>query len=209
MVNHYIKTGEETELSREDFRICPKCGRHYPKGIDVCLFCVEKSYIIKRAFNLAKPYLGGLAISGILLSISTALGAMIPVFNAKLIDGYLSNSALTVNEKIRGVVILVLLMAFTQIAGRFFAVVSQRRTNRISSKFSNDMRLLVYDKVQRLSLSSMSKKTSGDLMKRVTRDTEVVRRFVTEHGMYAIEKLIMFTVILIVLISISPLTDVA
>lgn len=205
VVNHYLKTGEETELSREDFRICSKCGRHYPKGIDVCLFCVEKSYIIKRAFNLAKPYLGGLAISGILLSISTALGAMIPVFNAKLIDGYLSNSALTVNEKIRGVVILVLLMAFTQIAGRFFAVVSQRRTNRISSKFSNDMRLLVYDKVQRLSLSSMSKKTSGDLMKRVTRDTEVVRRFVTEHGMYAIEKLIMFTVILIVLISISPL----
>ncbi|MBO5858892.1 MAG: ABC transporter ATP-binding protein [Clostridia bacterium] len=205
VVNHYIKTGEETELSREGFRVCPKCGKHYPKGIDVCLFCVEKSYIFKRAFKMSKPYLGGLAISGILLSISTTLGALLPVLNAELIDGYLTNTALSVSEKVRGVVIIVLLMAFTQIAGRFFAVISQRRTNKISSKFSNDMRLLVYDKVQRLSLSSMHKKTSGDLMKRVTRDTEVVRRFVTEHGMYAIEKLIMFIVILVILINISPI----
>ena len=205
VVNHYIKTGEETELSREDFRVCPKCGKHYPKGIDVCLFCVEKSYIFRRAFNMAKPYLGGLAVSGLLLSAATTLGAMIPVLNAKLVDDYLSNPALTADEKIKGVVIIVLLMAFTQIAGSLFSVISRRKTNKISSRFSNDMRLLVYDKVQRLSLSSMSKKTSGDLMKRVTRDTEVVRRFITEHGMYAIDKLIMFTVILIILISISPL----
>lgn len=205
VVNHYIKTGEETELSREDFRVCPKCGKHYPKGIDVCLFCVEKSYIIRRAYSLAKPYLGGLAVSGILLSVCTALGAMLPVLNAELLDGYLTNSALSMNEKTKGIVILVLLMAFTQILSRVFYIVSQRRTNRISSRFSNDMRLMVYDKVQRLSLSSMSKKTSGDLMKRITKDTEVVRRFLTEHGMYAIEKLIMFIVILVVLISISPL----
>ena len=205
VVNHYIKTGEETELSREDFRVCPKCGKHYPKGIDVCLFCVEKSYIFRRAFNMAKPYLGGLAVSGLLLSAATTLGAMIPVLNAKLVDDYLSNPALTADEKIRGIVIVVLLMAFTQIAGSLFSVISRRKTNKISSRFSNDMRLLVYDKVQRLSLSSMSKKTSGDLMKRVTRDTEVVRRFITEHGMYAIDKLIMFTVILIILISISPI----
>ena len=205
VVNHYIKTGEETELSREDFRVCPKCGKHYPKGIDVCLFCVEKSYIFRRAFNMAKPYLGGLAVSGLLLSAATTLGAMIPVLNAKLVDDYLSNPALTADEKIKGIVIVVLLMAFTQIAGSLFSVISRRKTNKISSRFSNDMRLLVYDKVQRLSLSSMSKKTSGDLMKRVTRDTEVVRRFITEHGMYAIDKLIMFTVILIILISISPI----
>ncbi len=205
VVNHYIKTGEETELSREDFRVCPKCGKHYPKGIDVCLFCVEKSYIFKRAFVLAKPYLGGLVLSGILLSVSTTLGAMIPVLNGWLLDGYLANTALTTQEKIRGVVLVALLLGFTQIASRFFSIVSQRRTNKISSRFSNDMRLLVYDKVQRLSLSSMSKKTSGDLMKRVTRDTEVVRHFVTQHGMYAIEKLIMFIVILIILIDISPL----
>ncbi len=205
VVNHYLKTGEETELSREDFRICPKCGKHYPKGIDVCLFCVEKSYIFRRAFNMAKPYLGGLAVSGFLLSAATTFGALIPVLNAKLVDDYLANPALTVNEKIKGIIIIVLLMVFTQIAGSLFSVISRRKTNKISSRFSNDMRLLVYDKVQRLSLSSMSKKTSGDLMKRVTRDTEVVRRFITEHGMYAIDKLIMFTVILIILISISPL----
>lgn len=205
VVNHYIKTGEETELSREDFRVCPKCGKHYPKGIDVCLFCVEKSYIFKRAFALAKPFLPGLAVSGLMLSISTALGAMLPVLNARLLDNYLTNPLLSLSEKTKGIILLVLLMALTQITGRVFSILSLRRTNRISSRFSNDMRLLVYDKVQRLSLSSMSKKTSGDLMKRVTRDTEVVRRFVTEHGMYAIEKLIMFVVILIILLSISPL----
>ena len=40
-VNHYIKTGEEPQLSVDNADRCPVCGRRYPKGTDVCMFCHE------------------------------------------------------------------------------------------------------------------------------------------------------------------------
>ena len=40
-VNHYIKTGEEPQLSTDNADRCPVCGRRYPKGTDVCMFCHE------------------------------------------------------------------------------------------------------------------------------------------------------------------------
>lgn len=205
VVNHYIKTGEETEISREDFRVCPKCGRHFIKGMDVCLFCVEKSYLFRRTVGMLKAYLPSLVLAGILLTLATASSALLPVLNAKLVDDYFNNPAVTGDAAVKGVLTIVILIGITQVLGQILKILSQRRTNKVSSAMSNELRIMMYDKVQRLSLSSMSKKTAGDLMKRVTRDTEVVKRFVTEQGMYAVEQLIMFTAILIILISISPL----
>lgn len=205
VVNHYIKTGEENEISREDFRVCPKCGRHFIKGMDVCLFCVEKSYLLKRTVGMLKNYIPSLIAAGLLLTLATASTALLPILNAWLLDGYFNNPSVSGDEAVKGVITVVALIGITQIIGYVFRIFSQRRTNVISCKMSNELRVMMYDKVQRLSLSSMSKKTAGDLMKRVTRDTETVKRFVTEQGMYAVEQLIMFTAILIILISISPM----
>ncbi len=205
VVNHYLKTGEETEISREGFRVCPKCGRHFIKGMDVCLFCVEKKYLFTRTVGMLKKYFPSLLFASLLLTAATAMTALLPILNGVLVDDYFNNPSVGGEEAINGVIKIVLLMGITQVAGQLLRVFSQRRTNKISCAMSNELRVMVYDKVQRLSLSSMSKKTAGDLMKRVTRDTEVVKRFVTEQGMYAVEQLIMFTAILIILIRISPL----
>ncbi|MBQ7121963.1 MAG: ABC transporter ATP-binding protein [Clostridia bacterium] len=205
VVNHYIKTGEETELSREDFRVCPKCGRHFIKGMDVCLFCVEKSYLFKRTVGMLRKYLPSLLVAGLLLTLATASNALLPVLNARLVDGYFNNPSVTGDAAVKGIISIVVLIGITQVLGQVLRIFSQRRTNVVSCRMSNDLRIMMYDKVQRLSLSSMSKKTAGDLMKRVTRDTETVKRFVTEQGMYAVQQLIMFTAILIILLSISPL----
>ncbi len=205
VVNHYIKTGEETEISREGFRVCPKCGKPFTKGIDVCLFCVEKGYLFSRTMKMLKGYVPSLIFAGILLTLATASTAMLPILNAKLLDDYFNNPAVSGQNAINGILTIVILMGLTQILGQVIRIFSQRKTNKISCAMSNELRIMMYDKVQRLSLSSMSKKSAGDLMKRVTRDTETVKRFVTEQGMYAVEQLIMFTAILIILLSISPL----
>ncbi len=204
VVNHYIETGEEAALSKETLRVCPKCGRHYAKGLDVCLFCVEKTYLIKRTFFYAKPYMTKMAIASLLLMVSSGFSALLPVLNAKMLDGYLSGTK-PVDEAVHGVVLFAVLIGATQLAGVLFSIISRRMSNRISCDLSADLRLAVYDKVQRLSLTSMSRKTAGDLMKRVTKDTETVKRFITEQGMFAIEKLLLFVVVLVILLRISPL----
>ncbi len=205
VINHYISTGEETEISKEGFRVCPKCGRHYAKGLNTCLFCVEKGYLAKKLLSLAKPYTGVLLFASFFVILSSICSAILPVLNARLIDDYLYNNTLPHADKTRGIAIVAALMAGTQILSKVFNIFSKRKANIASGDLSNDLRVLVYDKVQRLSASSMSQKTSGDLMKRVSNDTDKVKRFIVEQGMYALEKLLMFIVILIILLSISPL----
>ncbi|MBQ6267008.1 MAG: ABC transporter ATP-binding protein [Clostridia bacterium] len=203
VVNYYIKTGEEAELSRAGFRVCPTCGRHYAKGMDVCLFCVEKTYLGKRLLQMAKPYLPLLLLSGLLMTLSTLASTMQPILHARLLDDYLLTSDAA--SHIRGILLIVALIGLSQAASQIFRMFGQRATNRVGARLANDLRLQVYDKVQRLSLSSMSRKTSGDLMKRVSRDTETVRDFITSQGIYAIEKLITFIAVLVILLRISPL----
>ena len=65
---------------------------------------------------------------------------------------------------------------------------SMRTVNKVSSSFSDMLRRMTYDKVQNLAVSSMSRKTSGDLLKRITQDTSKVRDFIIERGVYAVRR---------------------
>ncbi len=205
VVNHYLETGEQIEMKKDVLRVCPKCGRHYAKGMDVCLFCVEKNVLFRRTAKLLRPELPKIAFAGLLLTIASVFSALLPVLNARLVDDYFCNSLLGAEEKIRGILAIVSLIALTQVLGQVFRILSQRRSNRIGASLSARLRLDVYDRIQRFPLAAMSRRTAGDLMKRVTRDTEVIKRFITEQGMYAMEKLIMFVVVFILLVRISPL----
>ncbi len=204
VVNHYIATGQQTKLSLADLRVCPKCGRRYAKGLNVCLFCVDKGYLVRRTAGLAKPYVKQMALTALLVTLASASSTLVPVLNGQLVDKYFYGG-LETGASVKGVWLTVLAIAATQLLSQALRILSQRRSNRISCGFAADLRGMVYDKIQRLSLSSMSRKTAGDLMKRVTRDTQTVRSFVTEQGVYALEKLIMFIVVLVILLNISPL----
>lgn len=204
VINHYIETGETTAIPQEVLRVCPKCGRSFAKGVDVCLFCVDRSYVLRHTVDLVKPYIPKLLIASVLITIASLLSAIVPVFNARLVDGYLTNTLLGQNEVIAGVVRCAVAIGAMQTLSLAFNIISQRRANKISCAMSDDLRKRLYDKIQRLSMTSVSKKTSGDLMKRVTNDTETVRGFITNQGLYAVEKAISFVTVLIILASISP-----
>ena len=204
VINHYIETGETTAIPPEVLRVCPKCGRSYAKGLEVCLFCVDRGYVLRHTLDLVRPYVGKLLFASLLITVASLLSAIVPVFNARLVDTYLNSTALSSSEIVAGVVRCAAAIGLIQSVSVIFRIISQRRANRISCAMSDDLRKRLYDKIQRLSLTSISKKTSGDLMKRVTNDTETVRNFITNQGLYAVEKAISFLAVLIILMSISP-----
>ena len=202
VLNHYYESNELLEMNTDDLPVCPKCHRHYPRGINVCLFCVKKSYVFSRAFTYFKPYVKSVALSGILLTIANILGAIMPLFNSILIDHYLvpvENADPYFQSRTTGIVAIALLMAVTFAISKVINIFSSRISIRVGSQFSKDLRELVYGKIQELSLSSMSGKTAGNLIHRVTRDTERVKEFFNQQGRYLIEQVIMFTVILTIL----------
>ncbi len=202
VLNHYYESNELLEMNTDDLPVCPKCHRHYPRGMNVCLFCVKKSYVFSRAFTYFKPYVKSVALSGILLTIANILGAIMPLFNSILIDHYLvpvENADPYFQSRTTGVIAIALLMAITFAISKVINIFSSRISIRVGSQFSKDLRELVYSKIQELSLSSMSGKTAGNLIHRVTRDTERVKEFFNQQGRYLIEQIIMFTVILTIL----------
>ncbi len=204
VLNHYFESGELLSMNTDDLPICPKCHRHYPRGMNACMFCVKKSYVFSRAFGYFKPYVKSVIGAGLLLTLANILSAIMPMFNSILIDDYLVPTADATpffESRTTGIIAIALLMSITFALSRVISIISNRITNRVGSSFSDDLRILVYSKIQELSLSSMSGKSAGNLIHRVTKDTERVKEFFNQQGRYLIEQVIMFTVILIILFS--------
>ncbi|MBE6800638.1 MAG: ABC transporter ATP-binding protein [Ruminococcaceae bacterium] len=204
VLNHYFESGEMLPMNTDDLPVCPKCHRHYPRGMNACMFCVKKSYVFSRAFGYFKPYLKSVIGAGLILTLANILGAIMPMFNSVLIDHYLvpvEDANPFFESRTTGIIAIAVLMTLTFSLSKGLSIISNRITNRVGSNFSDDLRNLVYGKIQELSLSSMSGKSAGNLIHRVTKDTERVKEFFNQQGRYLIEQVIMFTVILIILFS--------
>ncbi len=212
VINHFHESGELLDINTDDLPVCPKCHRHYARGMSVCMFCVKKSYVFSRAFTYFKPYLKSVIGAGLLLALANVLSAIMPLFNSILIDDYLVPTAGATpyfESRAAGVIAIAVVMTITFALSRVISIFSARISARVGSRFSYDLRKLVYDKIQALSLSSMSGKTAGNLIHRVTRDTERVKEFFNQQGRYLIEQVIIFTVILIILFCTNVMLTVA
>ncbi len=202
VINHFFETGETPDINTTDLPVCPKCHRHYLRGMNMCMFCVKKSYVLVRAFGFFKPYTKAVIGSGLLLTVANILSALLPLFNSTLIDDYLvptANATPFFQEKTTGIIVIALAMglifAFSQLA----TILSSRLSNKLGSRFAADLRNIVYDKIQKLSLTAISKRSAGNLITRVTDDTQHIKDFFNSQGRYLIQQVITFTVILIVL----------
>ena len=202
VLNHLFETGETLDINTDDLPVCPKCHRHYLRGMNMCMFCVKKSYVFSRAFGFFKPYVKAVIGAGLLLTVANVISAIMPLFNSILIDDYLLPTADATpffQSRTTGIVAIALIMAVSFAISQIFNILSSRISNKVGSRFSGDLRNIVYGKIQELSLTSMSKRSAGNLIHRVTHDTERVKEFFNQQGRYLIQQVIMFTVILTIL----------
>ena len=202
VLNHLFETGETLDINTSDLPVCPKCHRHYLRGMNMCMFCVKKSYVFSRAFGYFKPYVKPLIGAALLLTLANVIGAIMPLFNSVLIDDYLVPTAEATpffRSRATGVISIAVIMAVLFALSQVLNIFSSRISNKIGSYFSSDLRNIVYEKIQELSLTSMSKRSAGNLIHRVTHDTERVKEFFNQQGRYLIQQVIMLTVVLIIL----------
>ena len=202
VLNHLFETGETLDINTSDLPVCPKCHRHYLRGMNMCMFCVKKSYVFSRAFGYFKPYVKPLIGAALLLTLANVIGAIMPLFNSVLIDDYLVPTAEATpffQSRATGVISIAVIMAVLFALSQVLNIFSSRISNKIGSYFSSDLRNIVYEKIQELSLTSMSKRSAGNLIHRVTHDTERVKEFFNQQGRYLIQQVIMLTVVLIIL----------
>ena len=201
MVNFYLKHGDGADLQMErEQRRCDRCGRNLLPGMTTCFFCTDQRTLWRRAWKMMGELRPVLIKASVLMVLFNVINVLVPLLNRWMMDRVLSpadqSAALPFGLTQRGTLLLVCgAIAMCYAVSQFLLARSNIATRRSSSAYADRMRCLVYDKVQNLSLSSMQKRTSGDLMKRVTEDTNQVKNFISDMGRACVEKAVMILVV--------------
>jgi len=189
--NYYIETGEYTEINIER-TVCPKCGKHFIVNTQICPNCSNKASIVGKFLALGKKYMPAFALSGVLVLFCNVINLIIPLVNRILVDDYLFPASEGLEpwgdkNPVLMILILILIMLACYVLIRVINIAAARMRNATSAKFINSVRIKLYDKIQVLSMSSISRRTTGDLIKRVTEDTSVITEFIKSETVWMIE----------------------
>ncbi len=156
---------------------CPICGKPYARGSTTCRHCVNKKRLYARLLPYMKPHIVKLLLATLCLVATSAVAIFLPMVNKTLINDYIA--ATPPPEDKSGFVWLVLLMA---VLGLLPAILSWLRRSLIadvSKEMLLKLREDVYKKIQELSLSGLNKLSAGELIQRVSGDTNELREFMT------------------------------
>lgn len=164
-----------------------------------------------KLFIFARPYTGQLVISGIFMGIVTffdifRLSAIVPV-----IDRIFTNRQITFNngkfpafilnilnylntlEPIKVLYLILIVMPIGLIIRAVFEYLQSYIMSDVGQKVIRDVRNIIYEKLQVLSLEYFSQRRSGELVSRITNDVKLIENAVS----YALTDLVYqgFTVI--------------
>lgn len=153
---------------------CPKCHLPYKNGSQTCFHCSKKSVGIQKILKYIGPYQYKLFFNYFLTLLPVFVSLLNPWIYQKLIDDFIYQKHYD-SLFLLFILFLVGLYLLSAITGYFM--------NRLSAVISNgmvhDMRVDLYAKVQKLSLSSANSKTTGGLINNLSSDTVEIQDFLT------------------------------
>ena len=158
---------------------CEKFGRRFMPGSNVCTYCVDRRRLVRRLLPFAKPYAGKLALSVLLCFAISAVGVITPYFSKQLINDYIANPDIDPSAPgvLPGFLALVLAIAAAGLLTAGISAVKSALVVKASSGILVDLRDAIYRSIQKLSLAGVSRRTAGELINRVTEDTQTLREF--------------------------------
>ncbi len=186
--NHVLRFGDTdfSRLNTDRGMACPRCGKPYPKGMHTCPRCTSKKKVVRRLASLAKPEFRFIFIGALFFFITTAISVVIPYINRVMVDDYIRTSKESVF--LWGFIGTVFSLLAANALRRLCAVIRGYFLTIAGNNLIVRLRNMVFEKIQTLSISKISKRTSGELMKRVNGDTRVINQFIVNRLPNALEQ---------------------
>ncbi|UVI32876.1 ABC transporter ATP-binding protein [Paenibacillus spongiae] len=177
-------------FNNEEEPVCTKCGGSLVHGTRVCPRCMNKAAAFKRLFAVSKSHWKAMSLGLGVLIASSAVALIGPYLQKILINSSLQppegqDASKPIFFFALGAMLIALLL------GELFGIVRGRIMASVSSGIAADLRKVVYDKLQNLSLGFLTSQRSGDIMNRITSDTDRIRHLIQEVCTTAIFQLIM------------------
>ncbi|MFN2244727.1 MAG: ABC transporter ATP-binding protein [Anaerolineae bacterium] len=131
--------------------------------------------ILKRLFSFLTPYWKPLLLSAVLLLARAGIDLIPPLFQKQIVDNVI------VAADLSRLALLIGLLVAVYGAQQLVNAADMFIRHALGEKFILDLRVRIYEYLQRLSLSFFERTSTGELMSRVTNDVNVLESFVT-HG---------------------------
>lgn len=169
--------------------VCPKCGRAYRPGSETCLTCFSKKKMIRRLWDVASPYKWYIFASMAVFVLTSFVSLIAPEISANLTDNYILSDEPVIWTAFFVVLVQILLFQLLRYAlasfQKYFLLLA-------GNKVVHNLRNIVFEKIQRLSIARISKRTAGELMNRVSSDTARIRMFVVNEMSRLLEQILLF-----------------
>jgi len=193
-MNFFFEDGFLPEETKETAEFCPKCSRPYKNGSTVCLHCADKKKTLIRLWQYVRPYKWFVFLSIVMYFAISALRLLEPHINKIIVDDFIqSKMPESVNLSVFAIIVVSLFVL--EIVSRGMSSVRSHLLIHASNKMIVDLRNALFDKVQRLSVSKISERTAGDLMRRITTDTAQVNNFLVNYLPSVLEQLTVFVAV--------------
>ena len=177
-------------------RVCPKCGRPFRPGSDICDHCVDKRRYLGRLWEIARPYRFHIYASVVLYLVIAAVNLLPPYLNRILVDDYIKAAEKPLLSQF---LIVVASLLGVNIVVRLLSMVRSLTLIEAGNNVAVRLREMVFNKIQLLSISRIGKRTSGELMNRVSSDTATVQAFLTREMGSMIEQVVTFLAVAVIL----------
>ena len=197
LLEYHKETGVFPEPDGEDeVKTCPKCGSILPEGSSICFRCAPKGKYLARVIGLAMKYKGALIGAILATAVSQLLWIIYPFMQRIVIDDYITPK----NTDYRSLLVLLGCYLLFPVGMMLLEFLNERCTTRVSISVGRDLRRELFEKIQEQSMKSITKRPSGEQIKRISSDTEKIQEFVANYGKEAVVRLLSTLVILIVML---------
>lgn len=184
---------------------CTTCGRPYVSNSQICPYCLDKKEVYGKLWGMTKGLRLMMCVPFIVSAIGVTLSFINPWIQAKVINEYLFPGDGGARGNINGFIGFVAIIVSIDLFSRALGVLQGRASAIASGKFNLMLTALLYEKVQSLSLSSIQRRTTGELMGRISGDTSVIQSFIIGQLPSMFIQIASFIIGFIIVIVMNPL----
>lgn len=194
LLDYYARTGRLITETDEDEPVCEKCGIALD-GASECPFCAQKSKLFIKLIKRVAPYKMYFIIAVLCTIFEQCVWIIVPNISRLIIDDYVVPK----NTDWQGLIFLSMcligLVAFTCIPNR----INMKCSFKVALNMGKDLREEVFAKSESLSMSAVTKKTAGELIRRVSGDAAKLEDFVTTNGKDLVVDMISLVVLIVII----------
>ena len=200
------ETGNETPITNSTpERFCPKCSRPFVTHTTICPYCLDKMEIYKKLFGMTKGLRLMMCVPLLVAVFSVIFSIINPMIQKHAVDDYMLKAGSLEEGKMGGFLLIVCSIVLIDFFSRALGVFQSRMSAIAGNRFVLVMRTLLYEKISSLSLSSLQRKPTGDLMQRINTDTSVVQSFIIHQIPSLFINIATFVIALVIILFMNPL----